>query len=185
VLSIIGDATYDDTLTKAGILRAKGLVACSDSDVANVYVTLSARALNSALYIVARAGLKDTEKKLRMAGADRVLSPYYISGLRMAALAVRPVTSDFLDLVTHGGQVDFRLYEIAIPDKSPLDGRSLEEVDIRGQSGSTVLAMRKTDGSFDLQPKASSKISKGDVLVVLGTQEQFESLEKMVESPLR
>jgi len=182
VAHIIGDATSDDTLTAAGIKTAKGLVACSDSDVANVYVTLSARALNPNLFIVSRAGQRDTEKKLLMAGANRVISPYFISGVRMAALATRPVTSDFLDLVTHGAQVEFSLYEIEVHERSSLVAKSLEQADIRGTSGATVLAIRKTDGSFDLQPTASSRIDKGDVLVVLGTQEQIERLEKMVRS---
>jgi voltage-gated potassium channel len=178
---IIGDATDDGILIAAGIHRAQGLVACSDSDVANVYVTLSARVLNSKLNIVARAGLKDTEKKLIMAGANRVISPYFISGVRMAAMATRPVTIDFLDLVTHGGLVDFSLFQITIPEGSPLIHKSIAEADIRNASGALVLAIRKADGSFDLQPKDTSRIDTNDVLVVLGTQEQFDLLQKMIQ----
>jgi voltage-gated potassium channel len=182
VPTIVGDATSDSILLEAGIKSAKGLIACSDSDVANVYVTLSARVLNPELSIVARAGLKDTEKKLLMAGANRVISPYFISGMRMAALAIRPVASDFLDLVTHGGQVDFSLYEMTVPDNSPLANKTVGEADIRGTSGALILAIRKSNGSFDLQPKPTSRIEKDDVLVVIGTQEQFESLENAVHS---
>jgi voltage-gated potassium channel len=181
VAVLIGDATDDAVLMAAGIDRAKCLIACSDSDVANVYITLSARQLSSSLYIVARASLKDTEKKLTMAGANRVMSPYFISGIRMAAMATRPVTIDFLDLVTHGGLVDFSLFQITIPPGSPLSGKSIAEADIRNTSGVLVLAIRKSDGSFDLQPKETSKIDANDVLVVLGTQEQFDSLQRMVE----
>ena len=177
---IVGDATDDSILISAGIVSAKGLVACADSDVVNVFVTLSARALNPNLFIVARAGLKDTERKLLIAGANRVLSPYFLSGLRMAALASHPVTSDFLDLITHGGQVDFKLFEISVPDHSSLIGKTIAESDIRDASGIVILAIRKKDGSFDLQPKASSKIEKNDVMVLLGTQEQYDQLEKMI-----
>jgi voltage-gated potassium channel len=177
---IIGDATSDITLMRAGIERAKGLVACSDSDVANVYVTLSARALNPNLFIAARAGFRDTEKKLTTAGANRVISPYFIAGRRMAAMATHPVTCDFLDLVTHGGQVEFSVHEIAIPPDSPLDSKSLGEADIRGTTGTTILAIRRSDGSFDLQPNSSSKVRGGDILVVLGTLEQAERLEKRI-----
>jgi voltage-gated potassium channel len=176
---IIGDGTSDDVLRGAGIESARGLVACSDSDVANVYVTLSARALNPRLYIVARAGDPEIEKKLLMAGANRVISPYFIAGLRMAALATQPVTSDFLDLVTHGGQVDYRLYEITVADRSGLAGKSLAEADIPGASGAMVLGIRKADRSFDLQPRSNSRLESGDVLVVIGTQQHFASLEKM------
>jgi voltage-gated potassium channel len=178
---IVGDATNDSVLTSAGILHAKGLVACSDSDVANVYVTLSARVLNPELHIVARAGLHDTEKKLIMAGANKVISPYFISGIRMAALATRPVASDFLDLVTHGGQIDFSLSEITIPEGSPLIQKSVAEADITNTSGALVLAVRKADGAFELQPKAISKLEKGDVMIALGTQEQLDALGKMVQ----
>ena len=178
---IIGDATDDSTLMAAGIHSAKGLVACSDSDVANVYVTLSARQLNSSLNIVARASLKDTEKKLMMAGANRVISPYFISGVRMAAMATRPVATDFLDLVTHGGLVDFSLFQITIPSGSPLNRKSIAEADIRSTSGALVLAIRKSDGSFDLHPTETSRIDANDVLVVLGTQEQFDLLQKMIQ----
>ena len=178
---LIGDATDDAVLMAAGIDYAKGLIACSDSDVANVYITLSARQLNANLNIVARAGLKESEKKLTMAGANRVISPYFISGLRMAAMATRPVAIDFLDLVTHGGLVDFSLFQITIPAGSPLHGKSIAEADIRNTSGVLVLAVRKSDNSFDLRPKGTSKIEADDVLVVLGTQEQFNLLQKMVQ----
>ena len=179
-LGVIGDATSDSLLTESGILKAKGLVACSDSDVVNVFITLSARALNPDLYIVARAGLKDTEKKLLMAGANRVISPYFISGVRMAALATRPVTSDFLDIVTHGGSVDFKLFEITIPENSKFVHKTIKESNIRDTSGVAVLAIKKSDGTFDLQPRATSRIDKNDIMVLIGTQEQYEKLEKMI-----
>jgi voltage-gated potassium channel len=178
--SIIGDATSDSVLLEAGIKSAKGLVACSDSDVANVYVTLSARVLNPSLNIVARAAFKDTEKKLLMAGANRVISPYFISGNRMAALAMRPVTSDFLDLVTHGGQVDFSLYEVTVSEGSPLIGKSISEANIRSRSGALILAIKKTDDSFDLQPNAQTVIENGDTMITIGTQDHFDRLEKMI-----
>jgi voltage-gated potassium channel len=179
--AIIGDATSDETLLRAGIRMARGLVACSDSDVANVYVTLSARALNPKLFIVARAGTRDTEGKLAIAGANRVISPYFIAGRRMAAMASHPVTSDFLDLVTHGGQVEFSLHEIAIAAESPLQSRSLGDANIRGNTGATVLAIRRADGLFELQPNSASQIQSGDVMVVLGTMDQAERLERLVQ----
>ncbi len=177
---LIADATSDEVLKEAGIVRAKGLVACSDSDVANVYVTLSARALNPKLYIVARAGRQETENKLKMAGANRVVSPYSISGRRMAAMATRPVTSDFLDMVTHGGELEFRLHEIPVPDHSSLINKTLSEAEIRTKSGALVLAIHKADGSFNLQPRASSPITRGDTIVVIGTPAQIETLENLL-----
>jgi voltage-gated potassium channel len=181
ILHIVGDATSDELLDEAGISKARGLVACSDSDVANVYVTLSARALNPRLFIVARASQRETEKKLRMAGANRVISPYFISGRRMAAMASKPVVTDFLDMVTHGGELEFGLHEIKLPESSSLAGRTLEETEIRTKSGALVLAIRKPDGNFDIQPRANSIVGPGDTLIVIGTPEQIERLEELVQ----
>jgi voltage-gated potassium channel len=179
---IIGDTTADSgKLDDAGLKRARGLVACADSDMENVFVTLSARADNRDIYIVARASGSDAEEKLKLAGANRVISPYFISGRRMAALATRPVASDFLDTVMHGEHLEFSLREISVPERSPLIGKSLEEAEIRHKSGATVLAIRKPDGAFNLQPQAVSKIESGDIFVVIGTQEQLELLEKMIK----
>ncbi len=178
--SIIGDATSDSILLEAGIRSAKGLIACSDSDVANVYVTLSARVLNPSLYIVARAGYQDTEKKLILAGANKVLSPYFISGVRMASLAIRPAASDFLDLVTHGGDLDFRLYEIAVPADAPAIDKTIADLDIRRKTGALILAIKKNNGAFDLQPNAKSALRSGDVLIAIGTQMQYDLLEKII-----
>ena len=178
---IIGDTTTNAKLEDAGVKKAKGLIACADSDMENVFVTLSGRAANHEIYIVARASGKDAEAKLKLAGANRVISPYFISGRRMAALATRPVAADFLDTVMHGEHLEFSLREIRIPDRSPLLNKSLEEAQIRQKSGATVLAIRKVDGAFNLQPLAISKIEKGDILIVIGTIEQLELLERMVK----
>jgi len=177
---IVGDITSDENLIKAGIKAARGLITTADSDVANLYVTLSARVLNPNLYIVARASEIETENKLVMAGANRVIAPYYISGKRMAALATRPVTSDFLDMVMHGESLEFSLNEVTIPNGSPLINKSISEAEIRHKSGALVLAIRRADGSFDLQPDSSSPIEKGDTFVVIGTQEQAVELDKML-----
>ena len=167
-------------MIKAGIKAARGLITTADSDVANLYVTLSARVLNPNLYIVARASEIETENKLVMAGANRVIAPYYISGKRMAALATRPVTSDFLDMVMHGESLEFSLNEVTIPDNSPLINKTISEAEIRHKSGALVLAIRRADGTFDLQPDSSSPIEKGDTFVVIGTQEQAVELDKML-----
>jgi voltage-gated potassium channel len=177
---IVGDITSDDNLIEAGIKSARGLITTADSDVANLYVTLSARVLNPDLYIVARASEIEAENKLVMAGANRVIAPYYISGRRMAALATRPVTSDFLDMVMHGESLEFSLNEVTIPDNSPLINKTISEAEIRHKSGALVLAIRRADGSFDLQPDSSSPIAKGDTFVVIGTQDQAVELDKML-----
>ena len=180
---IIGDATSDDKLHEAGITKAKGLVACSDSDIANVYVTLSARTLNKDLHIVSRASKKDTEKKIKIAGANRVISPYFISGKRMAHCATRPVASDFLDMVSHGDNMQFTLQEIPLGDISPFIGKTLLDSGIKEHSSITVLAIKDNQGEFNLQPHSTTIINKGDTFVAVGTFEQLEKLRSMVSDP--
>lgn len=178
---LVGNATHNGILTEAGIKKAKALISCADSDAENVYVTLSARAANPGIYIIARASGKDSEEKLKMAGANRVLSPYHIAGRRMAALVTRPIASDFLDMMMHGEHLDFGLREVLIGERSQLLGKSLSDSQIKQKSGATVLAIRKADGGYNLQPLATSLIEKGDILIVIGTVEQLEILEKMIK----
>jgi len=151
ILHILGDATSDEKLLEAGIKNARGLIASSDSDVANVYITLSARELNKELLIVARASEVDTEGKLKIAGANRVLSPSFISGKRMANWATRPVASDFLEMVSHNDNQQFNLQEVPIPDNSSFIGKTLNELKIKELSEIAILAIQNKNGKFNLQ----------------------------------
>jgi voltage-gated potassium channel len=179
ILHIIGDATSDEKLLEAGIKNARGLIACSDSDVANVYITLSARELNKELLIVARASNVDTEGKLKIAGANRVLSPSFISGKRMANWATRPVASDFLEMVSHNDNRQFNLQEVPIPDNSSFIGKTLIESKIKELSEITILAIQNKNGEFNLQPSSDTIINPGDTLVAIGTKNQVEKLNVM------
>jgi voltage-gated potassium channel len=179
ILHIIGDATSDKKLLEAGIKNARGLIACSDSDVANVYITLSARELNKELLIVARASEVDTEGKLKIAGANRVLSPSFISGKRMANWATRPVASDFLEMVTHNDNQQFNLQEVPIPDNSSFIGKTLIESKIKELSEIKILAIQNKDGKFNLQPRSNTIINPGDTLVAIGTKDQVEKIYGM------
>jgi voltage-gated potassium channel len=178
---IIGDMAADEILESASIMKAKGLIACADSDTANVYVTLSAREMNPDLYIVARASTIVTEAKMRKAGANRVISPYFIAGNRMASMALRPVAVDFLDMVMRSENVELELEEYKINDGSKLVGKPLSELQIKQKTGATILAIKHGTGKFNLQPGADTVIGHGDVMVALGTSQQLELLRKMAE----
>jgi len=178
---IVGDMASDEILESAGIMKAKGLIACADSDTANVYVTLSARGMNPDLYIVARASTLVTEAKMKKAGANRVISPYFIAGNRMAAMALRPVAVDFLDTVMHSENVELELEEYKIDHGSKLVGKTLSEIQIKQKTGAMILAIKNASGKFNLQPGAHTAIGHGDVMVDLGTSEQLEKLRKMSE----
>jgi len=177
---IIGDITMDNILLEAGIKKAKGLIASADSDTANVFVTLSARVLNPNIYIIARASSVNAEEKMKKAGADRVISPYFIAGKRMAAMATKPTAVDFLDTVLHSEHVEMEMREFKINESCPLANKTLGEAQIRQKSGAYIATIRKPDGTFNLQPKAESKINIGDILVAIGTPKQLELLEKCI-----
>lgn len=176
---IIGEVSSDEVLVRAGIKRAKGIVASADSDKENVYVTLAARVLNPSLFVVARASQKNTENKLKKAGADRVISPYFIAGSRMASMVLRPVSVEFLDIVTGSDNIELWIKEVAITERSHLANRSLGEANVRRNSGAMVVSIKKSAGGFDLNPKAESKMEPGDTIVALGTTDQLTALEKM------
>ena len=138
LLVVQGDATSDATLQQAGVVKARGLITTIDSDANNVYVTLSARAMNSGLFIVARANADGAEAKLLQAGADRVVSPYTRAGRQIAELATRPRVADFIDAALSHGELAFSMEEVEIAPGGDLDGRTVG--DLRDE-GMIVLAV--------------------------------------------
>lgn len=165
-LVVEGDATDDATLRAAGIERARGLVATIDSDALNVYVALSARALNAGLFIVARANLPDAEAKLHQAGADRVVSPYTRAGRQIAELVSRPRVADYIDLALSHGELAFSLEELEIGDGSPIVGLTVAE--LRAQ-GVTTLAIVGSGNAYEPNPPEGRRIAVGESLVVSGS----------------
>ena len=174
-LFIEGNGTEDEDLAKAGLKRAHGLVASSDSD--NLYITLSARAARPELSIVARASDEDAQRKLRLAGADRVVMPYATAGRVMANLVLKPQVTAFLDVVMTAEGNDFQLEEIEVGRTCPQAGRSLRELRVREQTGAMIVAIRKPDGTFDTTPDPGETIEVGDVLIGVGTADEIRKLE--------
>jgi voltage-gated potassium channel len=180
-LALLGEASDDDVLEEAGILRAGGLIAAVDSDADNVFVVLSARKLNPKLHIVARASSDESAAKLEIAGADRTLSPYAVGGRRLASLATQPLVVDFLDVVTRGEKgIEFRLEEFSVPEDSTIAEHTIGELKIGERTGAIVLAVRTTEGNFDTTPTAEDRLSAGDTLIVLGSRGQIERLEHLM-----
>jgi voltage-gated potassium channel len=178
-LTVIGDATEDDTLRRAGIDRARALVAALDTDSANLFVTLSARAIRPELFIVARVRLDTNTEKLRRAGANRVVNPQSIGGARMAAFVLQPNVAEFLDVVMHDGSTEFRLEEVVVAAGSSLSGMTLRDAHLRDRTGALVLATRQGDGTFATNPPPEAMISAGQVLIAIGTAEQLTALEQL------
>lgn len=179
-----GDASLEDTLTKAGLDRARSLVTALDTDADNLFVTLTARGMKPDLFIVARSTAASAEAKLRRAGADRVLTPTEIGGRRMAAMVLQPVVTEYLDVVTRGEAVQLKLEEILLGEGDPYAGRSIGESRIRTETGAFVLAVHHPGGAVDANPAPDLVLGTGDRLVAIGTEEQLAVLAgKACRSP--
>jgi voltage-gated potassium channel len=178
-LFIAGDGTEDEDLAKAGLDRARGLVASVDSDADNLYISLSARSARPDLTIVARASDEDAAKKLRLAGADRVVTPYASAGLLMANLVLKPQVSAFLDVVTSASGPEFRLEEIEVTRTCAQAGRTIRDLRVRDATGAIIVALRKVDGTFDTTPAPEAMIDVGDVLIGVGTPGEIKALEDL------
>lgn len=177
-LSVRGDATEEQVLEETGIRRARAVAACVHSDADNVLVTLTAKGLNPAAIVIARAKADETEGKLRRAGADRVIAPATIGGRRIAQLLTRPTVADFLDTLGTGG-TDYQLEEVPVTDASPLAGRTLRDAGIRERYGCSVLAIRKAaDATIATHPSAETPLQPGDVLVVMGSQDDVTAMRE-------
>ena len=174
-----GDATHEDVLKKVGIERAKGLVAVLGSDADNVYITLTARSLNSDLFIIARADEEHVVRKLERAGADKVISPYLIGARRMAMTISRPAVTDFLELATPEANLELQLEEVRIYAQSDLVGKKLIESGIRQFSGAIILAVRKVTGEMVFNPPPDYVLEPGDTLVALGDRKGLPRLEEV------
>lgn len=179
---VIGDATKDAVLRSAGIDRASSLVAAVDGDADNSFITLSARALQPELFIVARARSGDSDGKLQRAGADRVVNPQNIGGARMAAFVLRPNVAEFIDVVMHERSLEFRLEEVPVTEGSPIAGRSLRDAHVRDKTGSLVLALRDADGTFQTNPSPDTLICAGQVIIAIGTQDELKALVDFIGS---
>jgi voltage-gated potassium channel len=177
---VAGDATKEEVLLEAGIERAKGLVSVVKSDANNVYIVLTARSLNPALFIVARAEEAGSQQKLLRAGADIVESPYEMGGRKMAHTILRPTVVTFMELAMHEG-VEWSMEEVAVSARSPLLGLALKDSGIRKQLDLIVVAIKRADGEMLFNPSYETLILAGDTLIVLGLRKSLEALEEMVK----
>lgn len=172
-LVVEGDATNDDVLRAAGVERARGLITTIDSDAHNVYVTLSARALNPSLFVVARANQDGAEAKLLQAGASRVVSPYGRAGRQIAELAIRPRVADFIDSALSHGELAFSLEEIEVAEGGPLAGRTVGAL---RDEGIFALAIVRGERDYEPNPSTGRVLLPGENLIVSGTAETLQAL---------
>jgi voltage-gated potassium channel len=177
---LIGDATQDEVLSRAGVERARGLVAALDNDASNVLAVLSARGLNPKLLIVARANHESSESKLRRAGADRVVTPDAIGGHRLALALLRPAVHDlFNEIFSFGVEIAVDVGQILIEPDSPFAGQTVAGCDLRRMRNVSILAIREPTGEFALNPDSERVVQPGETLIVIGPAEAVYELEAM------
>lgn len=175
-LVVEGDATDEHALNLAGLVNARTLLAASDSDSGNTFTTLAAKSINPSCYVVARVAYPHNEEKMRLAGADRVLSLYKIGGRRMVLSALQPLAADFMDTLAAGRHGDLILAEFEINEQNGLAGASCGEM-LRGTTNATLLGVRLRDGSLIVGPSNQHLLQDGDIVIMLAEEKDIATLQ--------
>jgi voltage-gated potassium channel len=175
-----GDATNEEVLAQAGIKKAKKLVCLLAKDADNLYVILTSRELSPKIFIVSRSEDEASEKLLKRAGADRLISPYRIGGQRIAQGLRKPYVTDFLDLALSSSGERLQLEELRIPHNSPVAGRTLRDSDIRRRTNVIVAGIAEADGKMLFNPSGDAVIQSGTTLIALGLRPDLERLEDLL-----
>ncbi len=181
VIPVEGNATDDAALLRAGIERASGICCCLPNDSDNVYVALTARALNRDLTIISRANSHESERKLLIAGVNHVINPYVTSGRRMARQLIHPNILEFMDVVMHRGEVDILIEDIGISERSTLRDQTIADTEVRRRLGANILAVRRPDGETFVNPGVEFALRAGDTIIALGTPDQLDRLATEAE----
>jgi len=181
LVCLTGDATNDETLREAAIEKARGLIAVTDSDPENLFVTLSARQLNPNLNIVSRVLSPESEQKLLRAGANRVILPYKLGAHQIAQAALRPNVVDFIEIATRTSKLDIEIEEIPVNPESELAGKKLHEATILRRLGLIVIGVRSgADDQMRFNPSAETVMNGRDTLIVLGKKESLAQIRDLL-----
>lgn len=178
-LFVVGNGAQDEDLERAGIDRARGMLVASDDDGDNLYITLSAKARCPDLTVIARASSEEAERKLRLAGADRVVTPYTTAGRVMANLMTKPHVTSFVNVLTSAAEPNLSFEEIEVTPTCDAAGRSIGDLDVARRTGAYIVALRRVDGMLELRPSKETLVEAGDVIVGIGSPEEISKLEQM------
>lgn len=178
-IAIKGDATEEADLRKVGIENAKGLVTAVSSDADNLFVTMTARIIRPDIFIVGRCNSDHSESKLYRAGADRALSPHNVGGRKMAALVMKPLVCDFLDVVTHGELVELTLDDVMVKSGSPVVGRKIKEIVSGEFKGIIILGIKRIKREYMVNPGGGTVIENEDILIISGPADMRRKFMKL------
>jgi voltage-gated potassium channel len=176
-----GSGSEDEDLVKAGIDRARGILVASDDDGDNLYITLSVKARRPDMIVIARGSSEEAERKLKLAGADRVVTPYTTAGRVMAQLMIKPQVTSFVNAMTSSEAPDLNFEEIEVTSSSGAAGRTIGALNISSETGANIVAVRKLGGALELRPTKDTMLEESDVIVGLGSPAEIKKLEEMFE----
>ncbi|MDJ0783344.1 MAG: potassium channel protein [Desulfosarcinaceae bacterium] len=178
ILYLLGEATSEEMLIKAGVKRAKAIVTAVGTDADNVFLVLIAKQINPKIFVVARASQNATKKTLIAAGADKVVSPYDLGARRMAHAILRPTVIEFLEMAFADDTTDVQVEELPVSADSALTGVTLMESGIRQKYDLIIITIKKADGSMHFNPGADARIEANDTVIVVGQGKDLKRLER-------
>ncbi len=180
-LYVDGNGTEDADLTSAGLDRARGVIVASDDDADNLYVTLSVKSRRPDVTVIARASSESAERKLKLAGADRVVTPYTTAGRVMANLMIKPQVTSYLNLLTSANEPELGFEEIVVKSTCGAVGLTIGELDIAKQTGAYIVAVRKQGRDLEPRPSKDTMLEESDVIIGIGSPTEIRELERMFE----
>jgi voltage-gated potassium channel len=181
VLFVDGSGSEDEDLVKAGIDRARGILVASDDDGDNLYITLSVKSRRPDVTVIARGSSEEAERKLKLAGADRVVTPYTTAGRVMAQLMIKPQVTSFVNAMTSSGAPDLNFEEIEVTSSCGAAGQTIGDLNISSRTGANIVAVRKQAGGLEMRPTKDTLLEESDVIVGIGSPDEIRRLEEMFE----
>jgi voltage-gated potassium channel len=181
VMFVDGSGAEDEDLVKAGIDHARGILVASDDDGDNLYITLSVKSRRPDVIVIARGSSEEAERKLKLAGADRVVTPYTTAGRVMAQLMIKPQVTSFVNAMTSSEAPDLNFEEIEVTSRSGAAGQTIGSLNISSETGANIVAVRKLGGALELRPTKDTPLEESDVIVGLGSPAEIRKLEEMFE----
>ncbi|MGB8951508.1 MAG: potassium channel protein [Candidatus Aminicenantales bacterium] len=175
---IEGDATHEDVLLRAGVKKAKGLVALLPTDPNNLYLVMTVRLLNPSIFVLSKALEEEGEKKILQIGANKVVTPYTLSGLRIAQALIRPTVVDFVDLIIRRKELSLYMEEFVVKKNTRIENKTLKGCNLRQEANVIVVAIKKPGEDIVFNPSPDIQIEMGDTLLVLGDKEDIARFEK-------